>query len=61
MEGLERNQNTRAFGKVDGADGVWRDGKGREAPGVMGPGKVRGGWFKGLMGAVRRVRGTGGF
>ncbi|KAK3985173.1 minor cardiolipin synthase ClsB, partial [Cladorrhinum sp. PSN332] len=61
MEGIERNQNTRLFGKVDAGDGVWRDEEGSEAEGVMGLNVGRFGWVKGAFGAVKRVRGVGGF
>ncbi|KAI5922548.1 hypothetical protein F4810DRAFT_672966 [Camillea tinctor] len=59
--GLRRNQNTGLYGAVDTRDGVWRDGEGKEVEGAMGPDPGRFSWAKGLMGAVKRVRGTGGF
>lgn len=61
IDGLRRNQNTHLYGEVGKDDGVWRDGKGGEAEGVIGvdPGKFS--WAKGVMGAVNRVRGTGDF
>ncbi|KAK4152999.1 hypothetical protein C8A00DRAFT_44007 [Chaetomidium leptoderma] len=62
LRGLKRNQNTELFGAVGREDGVWRDAAGREVEGAMGveAGRVRG-WARGVMGAVQRVRGTGGF
>ncbi|KAK4134471.1 phospholipase D/nuclease [Trichocladium antarcticum] len=60
VAGLERNQNTAVFGRVGAEDGVWRDAAGEEAEGAMGA-KARGALLKGVVGAVNRVRGTGGF
>lgn len=42
-------------------DGLWRDKDGNEAPGAIGkdPGKFS--WAKGVVGAIQRVRGAGGF
>ncbi|KAI1640079.1 hypothetical protein F4809DRAFT_638000 [Biscogniauxia mediterranea] len=59
--GLRRNQNTGLYGAVDAGDGVWRDGDGKEVEGAMGADPGRFSWAKGLVGAVKRVRGTGGF
>ncbi|KAK5654513.1 hypothetical protein OQA88_7142 [Cercophora sp. LCS_1] len=61
MDGLRKNQNTEIYGALDKEEGVWRDGEGREAEGVMGvnPGGVS--WAWGFVGAVKRVKGTGGF
>ncbi|KAK0726417.1 hypothetical protein B0T21DRAFT_293280 [Apiosordaria backusii] len=63
MEGLRRNQNTGLYGALDRQEGVWRDGEGKEAAGAIGPGAGGGGmgWVKGFVGAVKRVKGTGGF
>lgn len=60
IDGLRRCQRTGIYGKADD-DGVWRDGDGREVEGAIGtdPGKFS--WFKGIAGAVRRVRGAGDF
>ena len=58
LAALRRNQNTEMFGRVGAEDGVWRDAEGREVEGAIGVGT---GLFKGLKGAVERVRGTGGF
>ncbi|KAI1502402.1 hypothetical protein F5X99DRAFT_408132 [Biscogniauxia marginata] len=60
--GLRRNQNTgTSCGRVDPRDGVWRDARGGEVEGAMGADPGRFSWAKGLVGAVKRVRGTGGF
>jgi hypothetical protein len=61
IDGLRRNQNTHIYGEVSSEDGVWRDGEGNEAEGAMGSDVGRFSWAKGVMGAVSRVRGTGGF
>jgi len=68
IDGLRRNQNTHVYGAVDPEDGVWRDGsrdgpggKGKEAEGAMGVDPGRFSWAKGVVGAVKRVKGTGGF
>lgn len=61
IDGLRRNQNTHIYGQVGKEDGIWLDGEGKQAEGVIGinPGKFS--WAKGFMGAVDRVRGTGDF
>jgi len=61
MEAVQRNQNTGEYGVLRD-DGVWRDGEGKEAEGVVGvaPKRVRA-WVGGMVSAVRRVKGTGGF
>ncbi|PBP25599.1 hypothetical protein BUE80_DR003453 [Diplocarpon rosae] len=61
IDGLRRNQNTHLFGEVAKSDGVWRDQQGREAGDVIGVDPGRFAWAKGLMGAIRRVRGAGDF
>ncbi|KAK4651932.1 hypothetical protein QC762_606880 [Podospora pseudocomata] len=63
VRGLGRNQNTGVYGRLDGEEGVWRDREGKEAEGAIGPGAGGGGmgWVRGVVGAVRRVKGTGGF
>ncbi|TLS26883.1 hypothetical protein PpBr36_04868 [Pyricularia pennisetigena] len=61
-EALEvRNQNTGLYGAGSNEDGVWKDSEGREADGAIGidPGKFS--WGKGIVGAVKRLKGTGGF
>lgn len=60
IDGLRRNQNTEPYGRL-GADGIWRDGEGKEVEGSMGVDPGRFSWAKGLVGAVRRVQGKGGF
>ncbi|KAH0829571.1 phospholipase D active site protein motif protein [Fonsecaea pedrosoi] len=65
MEGIRQNQNTHIYGKVEneGPDaGCWKDPRtGQQAEGAIGvdPGKFA--WAKGVVGAVQRVRGMGGF
>jgi phosphatidylserine/phosphatidylglycerophosphate/cardiolipin synthase-like enzyme len=61
IEGLRRNQNTHLYGELSKEDGVWRDKDGKEAEGVIGVDPGRFSWAKGLVGAVKRVQGTGGF
>lgn len=61
IEGLRRNQNTHLYGSLGKEDGVWRDKEGREAEGVIGVDPGRFSWVRGVVGAVNRVRGTGGF
>jgi phosphatidylserine/phosphatidylglycerophosphate/cardiolipin synthase-like enzyme len=61
IEGLRRNQNTHLYGSLSKEDGVWRDTKGKEADNVIGVDPGRFSWVKGVVGAVNRVRGTGGF
>ncbi|KAI8962341.1 hypothetical protein F5Y11DRAFT_323174 [Daldinia sp. FL1419] len=61
IAGLKRNQNTHLYGRVSTEDGVWRDGEGREADGATGVDAGRLAWAKGVVGAVKRVQGTGGF
>ncbi|KAI0890297.1 IQ calmodulin-binding motif protein [Annulohypoxylon maeteangense] len=60
IEALRRNQNTHLYGRV-GEDGVWRDSQGKEADGATGVDAGRFSWAKGLLGAIKRVQGTGGF
>jgi phosphatidylserine/phosphatidylglycerophosphate/cardiolipin synthase-like enzyme len=53
-EGIERNQNTRLYGRV-AADGVWRDEKGQPGEGYMGdPGSVEG-LIKGVWGMYKKM------
>jgi hypothetical protein len=61
MQGLDANQNTSKYGKVDTSDGVWRDASGEvvQATGTQKSGFL--GKFKGFSGAVARVRSQGGF
>ncbi|KAF4544133.1 Phospholipase D/Transphosphatidylase [Lasiodiplodia theobromae] len=61
VAGLRRNQNTHLYGAVSQEDGIWRDDDGNEAKGAIGinPGHMS--WAKGVVGAVKRVKGDGGF
>ncbi|KAF2803956.1 uncharacterized protein BDZ99DRAFT_511749 [Mytilinidion resinicola] len=61
LDGIRRNQNTHLYGAVSQEDGVWRDENGKEAEGAIGknPGKFA--WATGIVGAIERVRGAGGF
>ncbi|KAI0116887.1 hypothetical protein F4814DRAFT_265862 [Daldinia grandis] len=61
IAGLRRNQNTHLYGGVGGEDGIWRDVDGREAEGATGVDAGRMAWARGVVGAVKRVQGTGGF
>lgn len=61
IDALRRNQNTHLYGALGAEDGVWRDDKGDEAEGAMGADPGRFSWAKGMVGAVKRVQGTGGF
>lgn len=58
---LKRNQNSFKYGRASQNDGVWRDKDGKEAEGAIGkdPGKFA--WAKGIVGAIQRVQGAGGF
>lgn len=59
-EGIDRNQNTKKFGRV-AKDGIWRDDSGKPGKGYMGnPGTVMG-LVKGAMGMVQKWKGPGGF
>jgi phosphatidylserine/phosphatidylglycerophosphate/cardiolipin synthase-like enzyme len=60
-EALRRNQNTHLYGMSSEEDGIWRDGEGKEAEGAIGKDPGRFAWAKGMLGAVNRVRGIGGF
>ena len=60
-EGIDRNQNTLKYGKASQEDGIWRDAEGNEAEGAIGKDPGRFSWAKGVVGAVQRVRGAGGF
>lgn len=61
-ETIERNQNTAQYGLVSSEDGCWHDPKtGEIAEGTIGPDPGRFSWAKGIVGAVQRVRGVGGF
>lgn len=51
--------DTHLYGLASTDDGTWRDEHGKEVAGAVGkdPGKLS--WFKGMVGAVQRVRGAG--
>lgn len=59
---INRNQNTAKYGAASTKDGCWYDPEtGQIAPGSIGPVPGRFSWAKGAVGAVKRVRGVGGF
>lgn len=60
IDGLRRIQNTHLYGGLQ-KDGVWRDKDGNQPPGAMGVDPGRFSWAKGIIGAVKRVQGKGGF
>lgn len=60
-DALRRNQNTHIYGWVSQEDGIWRDAEGKEAEGSIGVDPGRFSWAKGVVGAIDRVRGVGGF
>lgn len=61
IKGINANQNTYRYGRVDSKDGVWRDKDGNvvEASGIKNVGVF--GHMKGFAGAIARVQGKGGF
>ncbi|KIK70742.1 hypothetical protein GYMLUDRAFT_32791 [Collybiopsis luxurians FD-317 M1] len=62
MEGIRRNQNTEIYGRVSTVDGCWHNPvTGEMAEGAIGVDPGRFSWAKGIIGAVQRVRGAGGF
>ncbi|PGH18320.1 hypothetical protein AJ80_04498 [Polytolypa hystricis UAMH7299] len=62
LDGIQRNQNTAAYGAVSTRDGCWHDPlTGQMAQGSLGIDPGRFSWIKGFVGAVERVRGVGGF
>ncbi|KAK0721602.1 hypothetical protein B0T26DRAFT_673406 [Lasiosphaeria miniovina] len=60
-DALRRNQNTHIYGALDQEQGLWLDGDGNEAEGVIGVDPGRFSWARGVVGAIKRVQGTGGF
>jgi phosphatidylserine/phosphatidylglycerophosphate/cardiolipin synthase-like enzyme len=60
-EALRRNQNTHLYGAVSKEDGCWYDQEGKMAEGAIGTDPGRFSWATGIIGAVQRVRGAGGF
>ncbi|KAF9069266.1 hypothetical protein BDP27DRAFT_1325900 [Rhodocollybia butyracea] len=62
MEGIRRNQNTEIYGRVSTEDGCWHDPTTGAMPeGSIGTDPGRFSWATGIVGAVQRVRGAGGF
>ena len=65
MEGIKQNQNTHLYGKCESEGelaGCWVDKEtGEMADGAIGPDAGKFAWAKGVVGAVQRVRGVGGF
>jgi hypothetical protein len=62
LDALELNQNTSRYGQVSPEDGCWHDPHtGEIPPGSMGPAAGKFSWAKGIVGAVKRVQGAGGF
>ncbi|KAJ5667673.1 uncharacterized protein N7477_006243 [Penicillium maclennaniae] len=59
---IDRNQNTGKYGAASSKDGCWHDPETNEMPqGSIGTDPGRLSWAKGVVGAVKRVRGVGGF
>lgn len=58
---LRANQNTHLYGKVSPVDGCWRDPDGSMVEGALGVEMGRFAWAKGITGAIKRVKGEGGF
>jgi hypothetical protein len=54
-------QDTHLYGMGSAEDGLWRDKDGKQAPQAIGKDPGRFSWAKGVVGAVQRVRGVGGF
>ncbi|KAH8427395.1 IQ calmodulin-binding motif protein [Aspergillus melleus] len=62
LETINRNQNTAKYGLVSPDDGCWHDPvTGEMAEGSIGVNPGHFSWAKGVLGAVQRVRGAGGF
>ena len=61
IDGLRRNQNTHLYGALDGESGVWTGAEGKQAEGAIGIDPGRFSWARGVVGAVKRLQGTGGF
>ncbi|KAJ5513615.1 hypothetical protein N7463_003167 [Penicillium fimorum] len=62
IELINRNQNTLKYGAASKKDGCWHDPETNKIPaGSIGPVPGRFSWAKGVVGAVQRVRGIGGF
>lgn len=62
LDVINRNQNTAKYGAASSEDGCWHDPSTGEIPaGSIGTDPGRFSWAKGAIGAVKRVRGVGGF
>lgn len=61
IDGLRRNQNTHLYGALDKESGIWTDAEGKQAEGAIGIDPGRFSWARGVVGAVKRLQGTGGF
>ncbi|KAJ6160863.1 hypothetical protein N7470_004259, partial [Penicillium chermesinum] len=62
LEAINLNQNTAKYGAASTKDGCWhREGSGEIPEGSIGIDPGRFSWAKGMIGAVNRVRGVGGF
>ncbi|KAL1884518.1 hypothetical protein Plec18167_002108 [Paecilomyces lecythidis] len=62
LDQINRNQNTATYGLVSAEDGCWHDPVTGELPKNsvgMNPGRFS--WAKGVIGAIKRVQGAGGF
>jgi hypothetical protein len=60
-EAIHRNENTHIYGTGSKEDGLWYDKEGNLAKGSIGKDPGHFAWAKGIVGAVQRVRGVGGF
>ncbi|KAJ6096543.1 hypothetical protein N7486_007289 [Penicillium sp. IBT 16267x] len=58
LEAIYRNQNTSKYGAASSEDGCWHR---KIPPGSIGTDPGHFSWAKGIIGAVKRVRGVGGF
>ena len=62
LDAINQNQNTAKHGAASFKDGCWHDPTTGEIPaGSIGIDPGRFSWAKGALGAVKRVRGVGGF
>ncbi|KAJ5928499.1 hypothetical protein N7466_007455 [Penicillium verhagenii] len=62
LAAIDRNQNTAKYGAASFEDGCWHDpSTGEIPPGSIGTDPGHFSWAKGVIGAVKRVRGVGGF
>ncbi|OAX81244.1 hypothetical protein ACJ72_04416 [Emergomyces africanus] len=62
LRGINKNQNTATYGAVSSQDGCWHDPMtGDMVEGAIGVNPGRFSWIKGFVGAIKRVKGVGGF